>query len=401
MRINNNVAAFNAYRNLSANTNSVSKSLEKLSSGLRINRAGDDAAGLVISQKLRAQVGGLTQATRNAQDGISVAQTAEGALNEVHNMLGRMRDLAVQAANTGANDQQSRDAANKEVTSLKSEVDRISQTTSFGSSDIKLLDGSYGVQNGQAGTVAAFTTKTVVAGTADTFSLTSINGTALGTAITVTVAAGVYTKPEDLVAAINTGLSTALKAGGLDSDLIRASASTTPGGTGISLNGKTSFTTAAGGGVLAAVAAITVGASTASGSGGVFQVGANGGGAAAGDQIALSVGNMNTTGLNIASISLDTGANAKNAINSIDEAIKTVSSARGDLGATQNRFESVISNLQVTTENLTASESRIRDTDYSSEMVKFTKGQILNQAATAMLGQANRLPQGVLSLLQG
>jgi flagellin len=284
MRINNNVAAFNAYRNLAANGTSLSKSLEKLSSGLRINRAGDDAAGLVISQNLRAQVGGLSQATRNAQDGISVVQTAEGALNEVHNMLGRMRDLAVQAANTGANDTDARTAAQNEATELSSEIDRIAQTTKFGS--VSLLDGKFGA------------------------------------------------------AATGTGN---------------------------------------------------------------FQVGS---GTNANDQIALKINDMGTAAgdcstVAAANLKFDTDANIKTAIDNIDTAIKNVSTQRGTLGAAQNRFESVISNLQVTTENLTASESRIRDTDYSSEMVKFTRSQILNQAATSMLGQANRLPQGVLSLLQG
>ena len=282
MRINNNVAAFNAYRNLAANGTSLSKSLEKLSSGLRINRAGDDAAGLVISQNLRAQVGGLTQATRNAQDGISVVQTAEGALNEVHNMLGRMRDLAVQAANGGANDTDARTAAHNEVQDLTKEIDRIANTTKFGS--VTLLDGKFGA--------------------------------------------------------------------------------------------------------------------TGSGTGN-FQVGADN---TTNDQISLKIDDMTSaTGklTAIKTLDLTTESGAQSAIANIDTAIKAVSTQRGTLGAAQNRFESVISNLQVTTENLTASESRIRDTDYSSEMVKFTRSQILNQAATSMLGQANRLPQGVLSLLQG
>ena len=144
MRINQNVMAFNAYRNLAATNTNLGKSLEKLSSGYRINRAADDASGLVISQGLRAQVSGLKQASRNAQDGVSVVQTAEGALNEVHSMLNRMRDLVVQAANTGASDSNARQAAQNEITQLRSEIDRIGQTTAFGSQ--KLLDGSFGAQ---------------------------------------------------------------------------------------------------------------------------------------------------------------------------------------------------------------------------------------------------------------
>jgi len=270
MRVNQNITAFNAYRNLSASNTNMSKTLEKLSSGTRINRAADDAAGLVISQGLRAQVSGLTQATRNAQDGISVVQTAEGALNEVHNMLNRMRDLAVQASNTGSQDSSAQAAAQAEVTELLTEIDAISTQTKFGGTN--LLDGSY--------------------------------------------------------------------------------------------------------------------------SGKVFQVGAN-----AGETIVVTVATMNTTTLTVGTINLATGASA--AITAIDNAIKSVSDTRGKLGATQNRFESRISNLQVATENLSASESRIRDTDYAAEMVKFTRGQIMNQVGTSMLAQANQLPQGVLSLLRG
>src|SRR5690349_3536328 len=144
MRINQNIMAFNAYRNLSATDGMLGKSLEKLSSGYRINRAADDASGLVISQGLRAQVSGLRQATRNAQDGVSVVQTAEGALTEVHSMLNRMRDLIVQSANTASNDSNARQAAQNEITQLRAEIDRIGQTTAFGSQ--LLLNGSFGAQ---------------------------------------------------------------------------------------------------------------------------------------------------------------------------------------------------------------------------------------------------------------
>jgi flagellin len=269
MRVNQNITAFNAYRNLSASNVSMGKTLEKLSSGTRINRAADDAAGLVISQGLRAQVSGLTQATRNAQDGISVVQTAEGALNEVHNMLNRMRDLAVQANNTGSQDAAAQTAAQAEVAELKTEIDSISSQTKFGATN--LLDGAYSK---------------------------------------------------------------------------------------------------------------------------VFQVGANNG-----ETIAVAISGVSTVSLAVDGVSLTTNLAA--AITTIDAAISTVSSIRGKLGATQNRFESRISNLQVATENLSASESRIRDTDYASEMVKFTRGQIMNQVGTSMLAQANQLPQGVLSLLRG
>src|SRR5690606_17868060 len=255
------------------------KSLEKLSSGFRINRAADDAAGLVISQGLRAQVSGLRQATRNAQDGISVVQTAEGALNEVHTMLNRIRDLAVQPANTGSNDASARAAAQTEIEQLTEEITRISNTTKCGAQ--KLLDGSF----------------------AGDFQV----GADEGDTLTINIAAA---------SAVSLGLATA--------------------------------------------------------------------GANPGDPDVIDI-----------DVTTDAGA----AITAIDAAIAQVSDTRGKLGAFQNRFESTIANLQVTTENLSASESRIRDTDMALEMVSFTRHQILLQAGTAMLGQANALPQGILRLL--
>ena len=277
MRINNNVMAFNAQRNLQGSNGRLGKSLEKLSSGFRINRAGDDAAGLVISQKLRAEVSGLKQAARNSQDGISLVQTAEGALGEVHSMLNRMRDLAVQAAND-TNDAAARTAIGAEMTQLVAEIDRIGSDTTFGGASI-FTDTNLNFQVGSEGDS--------------------------GNAIVVAVGA----------------MS--------DADI---------GGEDFSSGGA--------------------------------------------DEIQV-----------------DTHANARTAIENIDQAIAGISTARGNLGATQNRLESTVRNLQVTSENLAASESRIRDTDMAQEMVNFTKSQILQQAGTAMLGQANQIPQGVLRLL--
>jgi flagellin len=272
MRINNNVMAFNAFRNLGMSNSALGKSLEKLSSGYRINRSGDDAAGLVISQKLRAEVSGLRQATRNSQDGISFVQTAEGALGEVHNMLNRMRDLSVQAAND-TNDAAARTAIKAEVDALAAEIDRIGTDTTFSGAAV--------------------------------FTATALN----------------------------------------------------------------------------------------------FQVGSEGD---AGNQISVTVGVLDANtlgGSDLAALTVDTAANARTSIEALDAAIAAVSTSRGSLGAVQNRFESTINNLQVTTENLAASESRIRDTDMAAEMVEFTKSQILQQAGTAMLGQANAIPQSVLRLL--
>ena len=268
MRINNNIQAFNSYRNLNNTNDALGKSLEKLSSGLRINRAADDAAGLVISESLRAQIGGMKVASRNAQDAISVVQTAEGSLNEVTTMLQRMRDLAVQAANASA-DTTAKAAANAEVTQLITEIGRVGSSTRFGSQALF--------------TTAAFT----------------------------------------------------------------------------------------------------------------FQIGA-----LASDTVNVTVGGLTSLTLTISTVNVSTAASASAAITSIDNALSAVSTLRGTLGATQNRFESTVRNLGVATENTMAAESRIRDTDMSLEMVSYTKNQILQQAGTAMLSQANQNPQSILGLLQ-
>jgi flagellin len=286
LRINNNIAAFNAYRNLSVTDGQMSKSLEKLSSGYRINRAADDAAGLAISESLRSQIGGLKVAVRNAQDGVSVVQTAEGALNETTSILQRMRDLAVQAANGGSQDTTAQADANTEFQQLNSELDRIVNTTKFGSQN--LLDVT---NNPYAGT----------------FQVDS--GTGTGSTITV--------------------------------DITAAGA----------LNG-------------------------------------------------LTITALDSAGLATGAADLTSTANATTAIGTLDTALKDVSTVRAKLGAYQNRFEHTINNLNVAVENLSASESRIRDTDMAQEMVNFTRSQILSQAGTAMLAQANQAPQSVLKLLQ-
>src|SRR5689334_3108405 len=212
MRINTNIMAFNAYRNLSSTQDQMAKSLEKLSSGYRINRAADDASGLVISQGLQAQVSGLQQATRNAQDGISVAQTAEGALSTVHSMLNRIRDLIVQSANTASSDSTARQAAQNEITQLRSEIDRIAGTTSFGTQ--KLLDGTFGSQEARATTVLTNTNAGVAVGGAATatFDLT-VDAGATSTSVTVTVTTGTYTTAASLQADLQAGVSAALGAG--------------------------------------------------------------------------------------------------------------------------------------------------------------------------------------------
>ena len=393
MRINNNIMAFNAQRNLSTSATSMGKSIEKLSSGLRINRAADDASGLVISQKLRAQTSGLRQATRNAQDGISVVQTAEGGLNEVHSMLNRMRDLSVQASNTGANDATARAAAQQELSQLRTEVDRIGNTTAFG--DTKLLNGSYGVSSAsQTGYDAD--NSVVVAGT-EVLAL-DVNGAG---SVNVSLSAGTYTG-DQLATELENQIKSALTGGGAATAAYadNVSVAATSAGAGfnieVSVDGLAdteTFTLADGTGTF--LASNNFGSVTAaSGTGGTFQVGANN---TADDQITVAIGAVSASDLGLGALDLTT--DAAGAITTIDAAIATVSTSRGNLGAVQNRFESTISNLQVTSENLAASESRIRDTDVAAEMVEFTRTQILQQAGTAMLGQANTVPQSVLRLL--
>jgi flagellin len=388
MRINNNIAAANASRNLGETNMKISKNVEKLSTGYRINRAGDDASGLVISNQLRAQVSGLRQAIRNGQDGVSVLQTAEGALDQVSTMLNRMRDLAVQAANTGTNSLSARTAAQAEVTALGQEIDRISSTTKFGS--LSLLDGSFGVSTAKSSGFVSNATSIVVAAAntqlAITFNLGSATTGVTGT-VTASLTAGTYTSAESYASEVSRAVKAAVTGGGAAMTLEIGGLAT----------GQT-FTTA-GGATTAGAATGWTAMTTANvtGQGGSFQVGAN-----AGDVINLSLGSTNMASLGLSTISL-TGSDAaiSATIAALDGAVNTISTQRGSIGALQNRFESMIQNLQVTTENLAASESRIRDTDMAAEMVEFTKNQVLSQAGTAMLAQANQIPQGILSLLRG
>jgi flagellin len=411
MRINQNIMAFNAYRNLSATNGAMGKSLEKLSSGFRINRAADDAAGLVISQNLRAQVSGLKQATRNAQDGISVVQTAEGALVEVHSMLNRMRDLAVQAANTGSNDPAAQAAAQEEVDALIEEIDRIAGTTRFGG--INLLDGAYGAAATAGSAVGSAIDTTAGGGIGDdldqgAFLLQLDGGSWLTVQLPDTAAAGDINTAAELQSALETSVNTALTDAGLDPAHLTVTVTGTDAAAVVNITRSGTGSLGADAGVRLALApgstaltdiGITNGASAfATGGGGVFQVGANNG-----DTINVETTDVRVTGGSEAAMTalatVDLTTDAAGAIDAFDDAIEHLSTVRGELGAYQNRFEATIANLQVTTENLSASESRIRDTDMALEMVSFTRSNILQQAGTAMLAQANQLPQSVLRLL--
>jgi flagellin len=421
LRINQNIAAQNAYRNLSITDGQMSKSLEKLSSGYRINRAADDAAGLSISEGLRSQIGGLKVAVRNAQDGISVAQTAEGALNEVTSILQRMRDLSVQASNGGSSDLEAKGAAQKEFGQLNDELDRIGNNTTFGKS--KLLDGSFGNGFSMGGTKGTTNVAgdgpvdvSALAGTALTFTIDKLgstttagvtSATALTPALTFTTATlGTAPTAKDVADAINTAMSTALKAvagAGYKGNEITVSQTVAADGTGATFkfSGGKDFAVSGAGLASVGVAADTGAVGHTAGdadpvsgaNSGQFQIGAN-----KGETLSIAIGKVSAADLGLNT--MDLTADPDSAISAVDDAIKTISDSRAGLGAYQNRFEHTINNLNVTVENLSASESRIRDTDMAQEMVGFTRNQILTQAGTSMLSQANQASQNVLSLLR-
>lgn len=368
MQINTNIGALNAYRNLSATQSNLDKSLEKLSSGLRINRAADDAAGLAISEGLRSQVGGLKVAARNAQDGISVVQTAEGALGEVHSILQRLRDLAVQAANDSNNDD-ARANITTEADQLQEELERIATSTNFNGKN--LLDGSTTTLNFQIGANGDATSSIAV-------DLTDADVSDIAGNLTT----GLYTRTGAVNAAAATGAWTFTQSGVVSTVTLGAPGTySTVGGVAAALNGDAGFSN----NFIASV-----------NSDGDLDVRSKIGNAAV-----TVAGTGYTAGAGAAAaLDFTSHAAAQSSITLIDTQISQVSTARANLGAVQNRFESAINTINVATENLTASESRIRDTDMASEMVEFTRAQILSQAGIAMLAQAKSAPQSVLQLLQ-
>ena len=402
MRIQHNIAALNSYRNLTGNNNAVSKNLEKLSSGYRINRAGDDAAGLAISEKMRAQITGLNTAQKNAQDGVSLVQTAEGALTEVHSMLNRMVELADQSANGTYDNPVDRANLQKEIASLKDEIDRIADSTNF--NGINLLDGSLSTSttttlsgkeaNTNAGVDLKFTFADQLKG--NNINVKLENETSGTDAIKATVDAnGLITLKMDATKDHSaSAIKEALAKANIDAvtekedkakmTSLLASATVTGAGT-TGLTGATDFAAATGTPTAAKGKSLTL------------QIGDT---SKDFNQMAVSVGDMHTDALGIADIDISTQVGAQTAVDKIKSAINSVSSTRGDLGAIQNRLEHTINNLSVTAENMTAAESRIRDVDMANEMMAYTKNNILVQSSQAMLAQANQLPQGVLQLLQ-
>lgn len=358
MRINTNVSALNTYSRLTAANASKSNSLSKLSSGLRINKAGDDAAGLAISEKMKGQIGGLSQAKSNAQDGISLIQTAEGALNETHSILGRMRDLAVQSSNGTLSDDD-RSAINKEYTALSDEIDRIRDTTEFNTKS--LLTGEGDDAKSFTFQIGANANQTM------SVSITNMSSTALkvkGLDLTQAFATS------DIAAAKDKAVAAAFKADTTTKYAADGKVDAAAGKTVADL--QTAIDTAADD------AAKATAQKTYDDALATFTASDEGKAAAAATAIVEN-----------------------NPITKIDKAIKAVSAQRADLGAAQNRLEHTINNLGTTQENLSEANSRIRDVDMAQEMMSFTKSNILSQAATSMLAQANSMPNSVLSLLQG
>ena len=397
VRINTNIEALNAQRNLSATAATFAKSVEKLSSGLRINRAADDAAGLAISEKLMAQVTGLNQAQRNAQDGISMVQTAEGALTEVHSMLNRIRELAVEAANSTLS---SSDAASisTEITALRAEINRIAGATTFNGQ--YLLTGALSVAQAGGG-VAVGTALNTTANA--TIAGVDVSGAKANTTYTITSqTGGKVTLSDGLGNSQQVTLPATIGATGTSTINFGSM------GIKITVVGAAAKTAGDLATDLAAIADPTV--QTGAGGGANFQIGAN-----AADALSVSFADArmtNTTGYGTLSADISafesaTGggsgiiAAAQALISDVDTAISYVSTTRGNLGAVQNRLEHTTASISVASENLNASQSRIRDLDVASEMVNFTKTQILQQAGTAILAQANSAPQSILTLLRG
>jgi flagellin len=454
MIINHNMMAMNTHRQMLVNNTATSKSLEKLSSGFRINRAGDDAAGLAISEKMRGQIRGLTQASRNAQDGISLIQTAEGALNETHAILQRMRELAVQSA-TDTNTADDRAKIQSEVDQLALEITRISTTTEFNSK--KLLNGDMGkifavsannfdssLQNVKVvgsditsgtytitATAAGMDTVTMGAITAQATpnfvagDITVADGTKFGTYVlnvsnlsgstadfelvgpdgTTTVSTGQMIGADLTIGGItfnfdthapdqNGAINFTLTNAGIDFDLsgaktVTAAPITSYAGETINLGGI-EFEARWGAATTGDALSLTVTDRAIK-----LHIGAN-----QDQNTTMSINQMSATalGVNALVVSNQTGANVS--ITTINNALERVSEERAKLGAMQNRLEHTIANLDTSAENLQASESRIRDVDMANEMMAFTKNSILQQAATAMLAQANQQPQTVLQLLR-
>ena len=379
--INTNVSSLNAQRNLNASQSSLAISMQRLSSGLRVNSAKDDAAGLAIAERMNGQLRGLNVAARNANDGISLSQTAEGALGKVGDMLQRIRELAVQSSNA-TNSQSDRDALNAEVTALKDEIGRVAGQTSF--NGVKLLDGTFASQQFQVGANAGETitvssiADATLAQLGGTTNITTLSVAASGlTGFATAIAAGGVTINGVDIGAIASASSASDRANQLVAAINAVAPQTNTSASYDAATGKISLRNNTDASIIIAG---TTNSATVAGF-------ANGTTAAT-----ATVGIM---GLDISSF-----GNAQTALVQVDNALTQINSSRADLGAIQSRFESVISNIQIQSENITAARGRIMDADFAAETANLSRAQILQQAGTAMVAQANQLPQGVLALLR-
>jgi len=380
LSINTNVISLTAQRNLGSTQSSLATSMQRLSSGLRVNSAKDDAAGLAISERMNAQVRGFAVAARNANDGISLAQTAEGALGKVGDMLQRIRELAVQSSNA-TNSQTDRDALNAEVTSLKDEIARVATQTSFNGT--KLLDGTFSSQQFQVGTNAGETitvasianaTLATLGGTTN-IATTSVAASGLSGFATGIAAGGVVINGVD-IGAISAAGSAGERANQLVAAINNVSAQTNTSASYDAATGQISLRNNN--------AAIVITGTTNNATVAGF---ANGSTAA-----------VATTG--ISGLDVSGFGGAQTALVQVDKALAQINTSRANLGALQSRFENVVSNIQIASENVAAARGRIVDADFAQETANFSRAQILQQAGTAMVAQANQLPQQVLQLLR-
>ncbi len=395
MRINTNTAAMNTYSNLTSANASKSNSLAKLSSGLRINKAGDDAAGLAISEKMKNQISGMTQASRNAQDGISLIQTAEGALGETHSILNRMRDLTVQSKN-GTNTDEDTSAIQKEMDSLSSEIGRIAEDTQFNSKS--LLNGgtegsSFTFQIGaNAGQEVGLDIKDM-----------STTGLGLSTSMSVGAKAALdlekATEASDAATSAQTATAGNLTSATTNRTNAQAALDADPGNVTLTETRDATIIAEAEAKLLDDNAKEVKTTTTDTLTNATSYNTANSTNTELISVSKLKVANTVDTEGNVVGEKL-TAADYDKVIETIDSAIKSVSEERANLGAVQNRLDHTVSNLATTKENLSEANSRITDVDMAEEMMSFTKSNILSQASTSMLAQANQMPQSVLSLLQ-
>jgi len=382
LTVNTNIASLTAQRNLTSSQNDLSTSLERLSSGLRINSARDDAAGLAITERFTAQIRGLNQGVRNANDGISLSQTAEGALSEVTNNLQRIRELAVQSSNA-SNTSADRTALQTEVSALLAEIQRVATKSNFNGNT--LLDGTF---SGAVFQVGADKGDTITFATISSMQTSALGTTTTNTDGGLTVAASAIT-----------GFATAISAGDLTINgtdigaLAGASSAAGRAGDLVGAINAISATTGVGASYNSATGNLTLNSDAA-----VVIAGA------ANDLTITGYANATistlTTSTGIDTLTVANYAGAQTGIALIDSALSTVNTQRAALGASQSRFESVVANQQTAAENLSASRSRIQDADFAAETAQLTKSQILQQSGIAMLAQANSIPQNVLALLQ-